>query len=77
MSNARSRLSYPFDYARCPTLEPEVKRAILRSWTSSTDRVPDQAVPQPQSGNGPLWPINDAPERSGARDGNPPFETGH
>ncbi|MBD3760537.1 hypothetical protein O4H52_09265 [Sphingomonadaceae bacterium G21617-S1] len=30
----------PFDIARHPTLEPEVKRAILASWASDAAAVP-------------------------------------
>lgn len=37
MSQPFSRLLHPFDVAHHPTLEPEVKRALLASWAS--DRV--------------------------------------
>jgi hypothetical protein len=38
-----SRFGNPFDVARHPTLEPEVKRAILASWAS--DRVAVEGKP--------------------------------
>jgi len=34
MSQPVSRYLHPFDVAGHPTLEPEVKRAILASWAS-------------------------------------------
>lgn len=42
MSQPVSRLLYPFDVARHPTLEPEVKRAILASWASDRTAVKDK-----------------------------------
>lgn len=42
MSQPVSRFTHPFDVARHPTLEPEVKRAILASWASDAAAVPDQ-----------------------------------
>lgn len=42
MSQPVSRFTHPFDVARHPTLEPEVKRAILASWASDASAVPDQ-----------------------------------
>jgi hypothetical protein len=39
---------HPFDIARHPTLEPEVKRAILASWASDAHAVESQpALRQP------------------------------
>ncbi len=38
-----SRFGDPFDVAQHPTLEPEVKRAILASWAS--DRVAVESKP--------------------------------
>ncbi len=38
-----SRFGNPFDVAQHPTLEPEVKRAILASWAS--DRVAVEGKP--------------------------------
>lgn len=42
MSRTISRFTHPFDVARHPTLEPEVKRTILASWASDASAVPDQ-----------------------------------
>jgi hypothetical protein len=42
VSQPVSRFTHPFDIARHPTLEPEVKRAILASWASDASAVPDQ-----------------------------------
>lgn len=42
MSQPVSRFTHPFDVARHPTLEPEVKRAILASWASDASAVSDQ-----------------------------------
>jgi hypothetical protein len=39
MSQAVSRYLHPFDIAAHPTLEPEVKRAILASWASDRSAV--------------------------------------
>ncbi len=42
MSQPVSRFLHPFDAARHPTLEPEVKRAILASWASERHAVRDK-----------------------------------
>ena len=42
MSQPFSRFVHPFDVAHHPTLEPEVKRAILASWASDRSAVKDQ-----------------------------------
>ncbi len=39
MSQSGSRFLHPFDVARHPSLEPEVKRAILASWASDRAAV--------------------------------------
>jgi len=39
MSQPFSRYLHPFDVARHPSLEPEVKRAILASWASDRHAV--------------------------------------
>lgn len=41
MSQPFSRLLHPFDVAHHPTLEPEVKRALLASWASDRAAVMD------------------------------------
>lgn len=42
MSQPVSRFLHPFDVARHPSLEPEVKRAILASWASDRAAVENQ-----------------------------------
>lgn len=42
MSRPFSRYLHPFDVARHPALEPEVKRAILASWASDRNAVESQ-----------------------------------
>lgn len=41
MSQPFSRFLHPFDVTRHPSLEPEVKRAILASWASDRSAVRD------------------------------------
>jgi hypothetical protein len=38
MSESFSRVLYPFEMARRPSLEPEVRRAILSRWSSNPGR---------------------------------------
>ena len=42
MSEPFFRYLHPFDVARHPSLESEVKRAILASWASDRSAVKDQ-----------------------------------
>lgn len=42
MSEPFSHYLHPFDVAQHPSLEPEVKRAILASWASDRSAVKDQ-----------------------------------
>lgn len=42
MSQHVSRFLHPFDVARHPSLEPEVKRAILARWASDRSAVEDK-----------------------------------
>ena len=42
MSQPVSRFLHPFDIARHPSVEPEVKRAILARWASDRSAVPDR-----------------------------------
>jgi acetyl esterase/lipase len=42
MSQPVSRFLHPFDVARHPSLEPEVKRAILARWASDRSAVAGQ-----------------------------------
>ena len=54
-----SRFTHPFEVARHPSLEPEVKRAILASWASDASAVPDQpALRRPADMEHPL-PLDD------------------
>ena len=39
MSEPFSRFLHPFDVTRHPSLEPEVKRALLASWASDRSAV--------------------------------------
>ncbi len=50
-----SRFGNPFDVAQHPTLEPEVKRAILASWAS--DRVAVEGKPALRRPPGVLRPM--------------------
>lgn len=48
MSQPFSRYLHPFDVANHPSLEPEVKRAILASWASDRNAVENRpALRQP------------------------------
>ena len=59
MSQTVSRFVHPFDVVHHPQLEPEVKRAILGSWTSDQAAVPDHpALRQPPDLNPPI-PVDD------------------
>ena len=59
MSQPLSRLTHPFDVARHPTLEPEVKRAILASWASDASAVPDQPALRRPADIGKPVPLDD------------------
>lgn len=50
MSQPFSRFLHPFDVACHPSLEPEVKRAILASWASDRSAVRDQPAPNKPPG---------------------------
>lgn len=50
-----SHFRHPFDIARHPTLEPEVKRAILASWASDAAAVPGKpALRRPRRSRRPV-----------------------
>lgn len=54
-----SHFRHPFDIARHPTFEPEVKRAILASWASDAAAVPGQpALRKPSALDRPV-PLDD------------------
>jgi len=50
---------HPFEVARHPTLEPEVKRAILASWVSDAAAVPAQPALRRQPGCDQALPVDD------------------
>ena len=59
MSQPVSRYLHPFDLARRPDLEPEVKRAILASWASDPFAVPNRpGLRRPPGARGPI-PVDD------------------
>jgi hypothetical protein len=49
----------PFDIARHPTLEPEVKRAILASWASDAAAVRDRPALRRPTSEGPAVPVDE------------------
>ena len=50
-----SHFRHPLDVPRHPSLEPEVKRAILASWASDASAVPDNpGLRQPSKAHRPL-----------------------
>lgn len=76
MSQPFSRFLHPFDVARHPSLEPEVKRAILASWASDRSAVRDQPALRKPPGARRAVPIDDvlaamrsldAPSQDGSR----------
>lgn len=59
MSQPVSRYLHPFDIAGHPTLEPEVKRAILASWASDCSAVEGKpALRKPPGARHPV-PVDD------------------
>lgn len=59
MSQPVSRYLHPFDIAGHPTLEPEVKRAILASWASDRSAVEGKpALRKPPGARNPV-PVDD------------------
>ncbi len=55
MSQPVSRILHPFDIARHPSMEPEVKRAILASWASDRYAVKDRpALRKPPDARDPI-----------------------
>ncbi|UXC89720.1 MULTISPECIES: hypothetical protein [Sphingobium] len=59
MSQPFSRFLHPFDVAHHPSLEPEVERAILASWTSDRSAVKDQPALRKPPGARRAVPINE------------------
>jgi hypothetical protein len=59
MSQPFSRFLHPFEVARHPNLEPEVKRAILASWASDQSAVRDRPGLRKPPGARRAVPIDD------------------
>ena len=59
MSQPFSRFLHPFDVAHHPSLEPEVKRAILASWASDRSAVKDQPALRKPPGARRAVPIDE------------------
>jgi hypothetical protein len=59
MSQSHSRFSCPFDIVRHPSLEPEVKRAILASWASDRAAVEDRPAMRRPPGVRHAVPVDD------------------
>lgn len=59
MSQPFSRFLHPFDVARHPSLEPEVKRALLASWASDLSAVRDKPALRKPYGAKRVVPVDD------------------
>ncbi|MBA4091018.1 MAG: hypothetical protein C0494_10545 [Sphingobium sp.] len=59
MSQPFSRYLHPFDVVHHPSLEPEVKRAILASWASDRSAVRDKPALRKPPGAKRAVPIDD------------------
>ena len=59
MSRPISRFRHPFDIAHHPTLEPEVKRALLASWASDRSAVRDKPALRKPPGVSRAVPVDD------------------
>ena len=59
MSEPFSRFLHPFDVARHPSLEPEVKRALLASWASDRSAVRNQPALRKPAGAKRAVPVDD------------------
>ena len=59
MSEPFSRFLHPFDVARHPSLEPEVKRALLASWASDRSAVRDKPALRKPPGVSRAVPVDD------------------
>jgi hypothetical protein len=59
MSQPFSRFLHPFDVARHPSLEPEVKRALLASWASDRSAVRDKPALRKPPGAKRAVPVDD------------------
>ncbi|PJI88436.1 hypothetical protein DAH55_14070 [Sphingomonas koreensis] len=68
MSQPFSRFLHPFDVARHPSLEPEVKRAILASWASDRSAVEDHPALRKPPGAQRAVPVDEVLEAMRALD---------
>ena len=59
MSEPFSRFLHPFDVARHPSLEPEVKRALLASWASDRSAVRNKPALRKPRGAKRAVPVDD------------------
>ena len=59
MSEPFSRFLHPFDMARHPSLEPEVKRALLASWASDRSAVRNRPALRKPPGVRRAVPVDD------------------
>jgi hypothetical protein len=59
MSEPFSRFLHPFDVARHPSLEPEVKRALLASWASDRSAVRERPALRKPPGVRRAVPVDD------------------
>lgn len=59
MSHPVSRFHHPFDVARHPSLEPEVKRAILARWASDRSAVAGKPALRKPPGTKRAVPVDD------------------
>ena len=59
MSRPFSRFLHPFEVVRHPSMEPEVKRAILASWASDRAAVKDHPALRKVPGARVPVPIDD------------------
>lgn len=59
MSQPFSRYLHPFEVAHHPSMEPEVKRAILASWASDRSAVKDQPAMRKPPGARRAVPIDE------------------
>jgi len=75
MSQPVSRYLHPFDVVDHPTLEPEVKRAILASWASDRAAVEGQPALRKPPGAKRAVPIDDILAALRSLDGQPKGET--
>lgn len=59
MSEPFSRFLHPFEVARHPSLEPEVKRALLASWASDRSAVRNKPALRKPPGAPRAVPVDD------------------